>query len=73
MATGRVFQSNRSQAVRLPKAMEFPPEIRDVGIRRVGHTRVISPANAMWDDFFAAEAIDLGERDQAPQAERDAL
>ena len=62
MATTRVFISNTSQAVRLPKALEFPSEIRDVAIRAVGQNRVISPAQASWDDFFDAEGVELGKR-----------
>lgn len=73
MVTTRVFQSNRSQAVRIPKAIEFPPDVRDVAIRRVGRNRIISPANALWDDFFEAPGIELGARQQPEAQERDAL
>lgn len=73
MATTRVFQSNRSQAVRIPKAVEFPPDVRDVSVRRVGRNRIISPANALWDDFFEAPRVDLGERQQPAAQEREPL
>ncbi len=73
MAATKLFQSNRSQAVRLPKAVEFPPDVRDVVIRRVGRTRVIAPANASWDDFFDAPGVDLGERDQPVAEERESF
>jgi antitoxin VapB len=66
-----LFQSNRSQAVRLPKEVAFPAGVREVRILREGLRRVIVPANAVWDDFFAASGIDLGESDQ-PQP-REAL
>lgn len=72
-AVTKLFQSNRSQAVRLPKAVEFPAEVREVAIRRVGRTRVIAPANAVWDDFFEAPGIDLGVRDQPETKEREAF
>jgi antitoxin VapB len=68
MATTKLFQSNRSQAVRIPKAIEFPPDVRDVAIRRVGRTRIITPANSSWDDFFDAPGVDLGARHQ-PEAQ----
>ena len=71
MTTTKVFQSNRSQAVRLPKALEFPPDVRDVVVRRVGRSRVISPAGATWDDFFDAPGIDLGERVQPEPQDRE--
>jgi antitoxin VapB len=68
MIQTRLFHSNRSQAVRLPKEVAFPAGVREVTILREGLRRVIVPANAVWDDFFAAPGVDLGERDQ-PQAE----
>lgn len=55
----RLFQSNRSQAVRLPKDVAFPPGVRDVTIIREGARRVIVPAAAVWDDFFDAPGIDI--------------
>lgn len=73
IATTKVFETNRMQAVRLPKGVDFPPEVRDVSIRRVGRSRMISPTNALWDDFFDAPAVDLGERDQPIAQDREAL
>lgn len=61
------------QAMRLPKGVDFPPEVRDVSIRRVGRSRMISPANALWDDFFEALRVDLGERDQPVVQHRESL
>jgi antitoxin VapB len=73
MARTTLFYSNRSQAVRLPKDVAFPDDVRSVVILRDGRRRVIAPADAVWDDFFEAPGVDLGERDQ-PQAQvRDAL
>ncbi len=63
-----LFQTNRSQAVRLPKDVAFPDGVREVVVLRDGVRRVIVPANAAWDDFFDARGIDLGEREQ-PEAE----
>lgn len=59
-----LFRSNRSQAVRLPKDVAFPETVSAVTIVREGRSRVIVPADAVWDDFFDAPGIDLGERDQ---------
>jgi len=64
MTSTTLFQTNRSQAVRLPKDVAFPPDVREVRIFRDGPRRVIVPANAGWDDFFDAPGIDLGNRDQ---------
>ncbi len=59
-----IFQSNRSQAVRLSKEVAFPDGVREVRILRDGKRRVIVPADAVWDDFFDAPGIDLGPREQ---------
>ncbi len=64
MTRTTIFHSNRTQAVRLPKDVAFPDEVREVRILRDGNRRIIIPANRAWDDFFDAPGIDLGERDQ---------
>jgi len=71
MTRTTVFMSNRSQAVRLPKDVAFPEGVRDVTIIKDGPRRIITPANAVWDDFFAAPGIDLGERRQPAAQERE--
>ena len=68
MILTNLFLNNRSQAVRIPKDVAFPASVHEVAILRDGARRVIVPANALWDDFFAAPGIDLGERDQ-PQSQ----
>ena len=66
-----LFQSNRSQAVRLPKDVSFPPNVREVVILREGSRRVIVPADSVWDDFFDALGIDFPDRDQPAVQERE--
>ena len=73
MARTKLFRSNRSQAVRLPKEVAFPDGVKDVTILRDGARRVIVPANAVWDDFFDAPGIDLPPREQPAVQERDKL
>jgi len=73
MTRTTLFQTNRSQAVRLPKDVAFPESVREVSILRDGARRVIVPANAVWDDFFDSPGIDLKERDQPPPQLREAL
>jgi antitoxin VapB len=70
MARTKLFRSNRSQAVRLPKDVAFPEGVKEVSIVRQGRGRVISPANSAWDDFFDAPGIDLPAREQPPAPER---
>lgn len=73
MTRTTLFQSNRTQAVRLPKDVAFPDGVREVAILRDGARRVIVPTNAVWDDFFAAPGIDLPARDQPPMQERESF
>jgi len=69
MTRTTLFQSNRSQAVRLPKDVAFPAGVREVTILREGDRRIIVPADRLWDDFFATPGFDLGEREQ-PAAQK---
>ena len=55
--------------MRLPKAVTFGEEVRDVTILRAAPRRIIVAADATWDDFFEAPGADLGERRQS-RAER---
>ncbi len=66
-----LFLSNRSQAVRLPKAVAFAETVRDVVIVRDGPRRIIAPAEAAWDDFFDVPGIDLAPREQPAMQDRE--
>jgi antitoxin VapB len=76
MARSTVFTSNRSQAVRLPKALAFPADVHQVEIIKLGRSRVISPAGKLWDEFFdgprASEDF-MPERQQPAAEEREPL
>lgn len=52
MATGTVFTTNRTQAVRLPAEMRLPDGVKRVTVRARGAERVISPEHSSWDSFF---------------------
>lgn len=71
MTRTTLFLSNRSQALRLPKDVAFPEGVREVAILKEGGRRVIVPANSVWDDFFAAPGVDLGEREQPVTQDRE--
>jgi antitoxin VapB len=73
MTRTKLFRSNRSQAVRLPKDVAFPEGVRDVTILCEGARRVIVPANAVWDDFFDAPGVDLPPREKPHAKEREKL
>ncbi|GHB20971.1 type II toxin-antitoxin system VapB family antitoxin [Salinicola rhizosphaerae] len=48
----KLFLSNKSQAVRLPKAVAFPEGVSEVTIVSLGNSRLITPSETSWDDFF---------------------
>jgi antitoxin VapB len=77
MTSSTVFTSNRSQAVRLPKAVAFPEHVHQVDILKVGRSRVIVPQGRRWDDLFAngprASADFIVERGQPAAEEREPL
>ena len=72
--TARVFMTNRSQAVRLPKDFQFATD--DVLIRRVGDDVVLSPRPRDWRMYLetapvASDAF-MAEVKDRPVQERDA-
>jgi antitoxin VapB len=75
VAKSTVFTSNRSQAVRLPKAVAFPEGVHQVEIIKLGHSRLITPVGRRWDDFFldGPHVSDdfMSERDQGVAEERE--
>jgi antitoxin VapB len=73
MVRTTIFYSNRSQAVRLPKDVAFPDDVKQVTVLRDGARRVIVPAGSLWDEFFDAPGIDLGPRAQPPAQTRESL
>jgi antitoxin VapB len=71
-----VFKSNRSQAVRLPKAVALPENVKRVEIIAVGHTRIITPAGESWDSWFDGPGVTadfMAEREQPAEQEREAF
>ena len=71
MTRTTLFRSNRSQALRLPKAVAFPEGVREVEVRVEGNRRIITPAGSSWDEFFDRPGFDLGEREPPPAQERE--
>jgi len=76
MEQGAVFQSNRSQAIRLPKAVALPDDVKRVDVIVVGRTRVIAPAGEAWDSWFDGPDVStdfMAEREQPAGQEREAF
>ena len=73
LAQSTTFLSNRSQAVRLPRDVVFPEDVKTVVIRARGKARIVTPLDALWEDFFADPACpDFPDCDQpfVPRATR---
>lgn len=77
MTRSSVFMTNKTQAVRLPKAVALPEDVHQVEIISVGHSRIITPVGRRWDDFFrhGPKVSDdfMNEREQPPAEEREPL
>ncbi len=72
----RLFKSNRTQAVRLPRSVAFPDSVREVEIVALGRSRLITPAGESWDEWFdqpAASEDFMSERGQAADQQGDEL
>ena len=72
----RVFKSNRSQAVRFPKAIAFPESIKDVEITSIDNKRIIVPVGQSWDDWFDAPGVSsdfMADREQPEDQIRETL
>jgi antitoxin VapB len=77
MTSSTVFITNRTQAVRLPKAVAFPDDVHEVDILKIGRSRVIVPKGQRWHDFFQSgprvSKDFMTEREQPPPDEREPL
>jgi len=72
MVQTTIFKSNTSQAVRLPKDVAMPENVKRVDVVAVGNRRIISPAGTAWDDWFedgSASDDFMNDRSQ-PQAQK---
>ena len=72
----KIFKSNQSQAVRLPKPVALPDNVREVDIVAVGNTRVITPAGKSWDDWFDGLGVSddfMTSREQPEDQARESL
>jgi antitoxin VapB len=70
----KIFKSNRSQAVRLPKEVAFPEFVKDVEITAIGNKRVITLAGASWEEWFNGPGVSsdfMAEREQPEDQQRE--
>ena len=74
MEKASVFKSNKSQAVRLPKSVALPDDVKRVDVVVVGKTRIITPEGTSWDEWFDGEQVSndfMAQRDQPEQQPRE--
>ena len=72
MTQATLFKSNQTQAVRLPKAVAFPDDVKKVEVVVLGKSRLLTPSENLWDDWFAQlPQTDYPEREPSFQAERE--
>ena len=76
MIQTNIFKSNKTRAVRLPKAVAMPENVKEVDIIKVGNRRIISPSGTGWDEWFeTGSATDdfMSERSQPKLQARESL
>lgn len=76
MEQGSVFKSNRSQAIRMPKAAALPEGVTRVDIVMQGRTRIITPAGESWDSWFDDDSVSndfMNDRDQPDEQVRESF
>jgi len=74
MEQSTVFKSNRSQAIRLPKALALPDDVKRVDVVAVGRVRIITPAGEAWDSWFDGENVSadfMNDREQPHDQQRE--
>lgn len=69
MAKTTVFKNNRTQAVRLPKAVSFPDEVAEVEVIALGQSRLITPTDRAWDGFFDGPSVSEDFMEEPAQTE----
>lgn len=76
METAKIFETGRSQAVRLPKKFRF--KVDEVVVQQLGDAVLLVPKESLWQTFldglngFTDDVFENG-RDQGAQEERESL
>ena len=75
MLSAGVFTTHKTQAVRLPKPIAFPEDVKQVEVTVIGRSRLLTPVGLEWDEWFDnLEPLGddfLSERDQGTAEERE--
>ncbi len=76
MEKAKVFETGRSQAVRLPKKYRF--SVDEVVIQKVGNSLILTPVDKVWEtvqngiDSFTDDFFEDGRAEEIP-SERESL
>lgn len=76
MEKARIFKSNQSQAVRLPKPVALPDTVKEVQIIAIGSARLIVPYGDAWSSWFEDEGVSddfMHDREQPEPQQREEL
>ena len=76
MEQASVFKTNKSQAVRLPKPVALPEDVKKVDIVALGRARIITPAGEAWESWFDGEGVSddfMPEREQPKEQQRESF
>ncbi|MBJ9976975.1 antitoxin [Pseudomonas sp. S75] len=76
MDQGSIFQSKRSNAARLPKAVALRNDVKRVDTFVLGQARIITPAGESWDSGFDSEGVTedfMTKRGQPSKQERESF
>ena len=76
MEKARIFKSNQSQAVRLPKPVALPETVKEVQIIPLGKARLIVPYGDAWASWFEDDGVTddfMQDREQPENQNRDEL
>ena len=74
MTQATIFKSNQTQAVRLPKAVAFPEDVKKVSVVVMGKSRLLTPSENLWDNWFdQLPQADFPDREAIFQAERESF
>ena len=74
MPRSTVFKNNKTQAIRVPKALAFPDDVTAVEILKQGDNLLVMPIRKnKWEEFFSKPGVDedfLQDREQGLPQER---
>ena len=76
MDQGSVFKPNWSQAVRPPKSVAFPDDVKKVDVVVLGNARLLAPAGEAWTTWVDGPGVSedfMVARDQPVDQERSSL